>query len=229
MKVLPSVLLLSATWLAACTDTPTAPNDVDAAGALLAAKAAPARDSVLLGVTVADGPYQIQSDGLGEYLNGSAGMGAVIDMYGNLQISPFNATASSPPQRRLNVTYPAGQSWTFPTQWNFKIKSNTTNNGNPRIQDMAIGAALCYNVTIAHRTQAVQYVDSFNPAAYPSSSYALITRTSATTWTMTSNGPGCGAADVAWVTGTDLTVKRGGSFTVGAVPQAFSITLRALP
>jgi hypothetical protein len=199
---------------------------------LMAAKAKPATDVVLLAMTVADdNSHEIRSDGLGEYQNGVDGMTVMIDQFGNLQISPANANGTAAPLRRLNVIYPPGQAWTFPNQWNFKIKSNKTNNANPRIQDMTVGMSGCYNVTIAHRTQSIAYEDAFNPAAQSVSSYVLINRTSPTTWIMNSHGVSstglnCGPADMAWVTGTDLTVRRNGGFAVGALSQRFSIQLR---
>ena len=235
MKSLASLLFVSSAVLIACVDpstelAPKASTEVRRFG-----KTGPLADSVRLAMRVTDlSTYQVQSDGLGEYLHGIAGMVVLIDATGNLQITPANATGTLPPVRRLNVSYASGLRWTFPKQVNFKIKSNKTNNGNPRIQDMAVGSALCFNVTIAHRDDAVQFVDTFNPAAYPSSSYALVTRISSTAWTVESRGVAtggfaCGAPDTAWVTWTDLLAKRGGSFTVGAEAQAFHIDLRALP
>jgi hypothetical protein len=221
--------------MAGCVSSDAAPTAVDVIpGAVLAAKGGPPpQDSVLLAMTVSDdGALQIGSDGLGEYVNGTSGMAMMIDFSGNLQITPLNANSSTPPERRLDIRYPAGLVHTYPNQWNFKIKSNRTNNGNPRIQDMTVGASLCYNVTIAHRDQQVSYVNTFN-AGFPGASYALITRTSATTWSMSSGGVAstgldCGADNVAQVTGADLTVKRG-DFTVGPVSLPFSIALRSLP
>lgn len=235
MKSLVVLLILSSSGLVACVDTSTAVSTTDAPVAARFGKGAPAADSVRLAMQVADGSsYRIQSDGLGEYVNGVSGMNAVIDATGNLQITPANATGSQRAERRLNISYASGQRSTFEQQLNFKIKSNRTNNGNPRLQDMTVGSALCYNVTIAHRDSAVQFVGSYNPAAYPSSSYALVTRTGSATWTVQSHGTAitglaCGAPDTAWVTGTNLLVKRGGDFTVGSESQAFRFDLRALP
>jgi hypothetical protein len=194
----------------------------------------PPQDSVRLAMTVSDDPaLQVGSDSLGDYIDGASGMRAIIDPFGNLQITPTNANNSTPPQRRLDVRYPAGLVHTFPDQWNFKILSNRVNNGNPRLQDMTVGASLCYNFTIAHRTQQIAYVDAFNVAVDAGVSYALITRTSATTWSMTSGGTAttgldCGVDNVMYLTGTDLTVKKG-DFTVGLASLPFSITLQALP
>ena len=44
-----------------------------------------------IGVTMNDSAvYRIHSDGQGEYVNGTQGMLAVIDQFGNLQITPNN-------------------------------------------------------------------------------------------------------------------------------------------
>jgi hypothetical protein len=226
----PTALVL----LASCGSPDTMPTESRAVpSSALAAKGAP-QDSVRLGMTVSDDiALQIGSDGLGEYVNGASGMMVLIDVSGNLQISPNNANGSTPPERRLDVRYPAGLVYTYPTQKNFKFKSSRVNNGNPRIQDMAVGAALCYSVTLAHQNGQVQYENDYNVAVDPGATYALVTRTSATTWSVVSGGVAstgldCGVDNMTFVKGTDLTVKKGG-FAVGLVSLPFSITLRALP
>jgi len=189
-------------------------------------------------MTVSDDPaFQVGSDLKGDYFDGADGMRAIIDQYGNLQITPLNANNSTPPQRRLDVRYPVdsrGLVHTFPNQWNFKILSNRVNNGNPRIQDMTVGTSLCYNFTIAHRTLQTAYVDAFNVALDAGASYALVTRTDANTWVITSGGTAttgldCGVDNMMYLSGTDLTVKNHGDFTVGLVSLPFSITLRVYP
>jgi hypothetical protein len=222
--------------LAGCTWQDGVPSEPPTTRPLISAGngGAPPKDVVGLGMTVSDDPgFRIGSDGLGEYVNGVGGMQATVDAYGNLQISPSNATSSTPPTRRLDVRHADGLVYTYPNQWNFKIKSNRTNNANPRIQDMAVGAALCYNVTIGHRTQAIAFESDFNRAISAGATYALITRTGPASWTMTSGGVAttgldCGVDDIAFLKGTDLTVKRG-AFTIGLVNLPFSITLRSLP
>ena len=222
------LLFASCSWLDA---TPTNPHIRPAASAAKAAPPPP--DSVLLGMTLNDSAvFQIGSDGLGEYVDGASGMMVQIDVWGNLQISPNNANSSSPPARRLDVRYPGGLVHTYPAQWNFKFKSNRTNNTNPRIQDMTVGAALCYNVTLAHQNQQVAYENDFN--GLPGSTYALITRTSATTWSaiskgVASTGLNCGVDDTTVVKSTNLTVKNSKAVTVGPVSLPFSLTLRVLP
>jgi hypothetical protein len=181
-------------------------------------------------MTVSDDPaYQVGSDGLHDYIDGADGMRAIIDQYGNLQITPLNANNSTAPLRRLAVRYLDSLAYALPDQWNFKILSNRVNNGNPRIQDMTVGTSLCYNFTIAHRTLRRSYVDAFNVALDSRVSYALVTRTDPSTWTIASAGAACGVDNMTYVTGTDLTVKKNGDFTVGPVSLPFSITLRVYP
>ena len=156
--------------LASCVSPDVAPTESRVIGleAWAAKGGPPPRDSVRLVVTVSDDPaFQVGSDGFHEYIDGASGMRAIIDQFGNLQITPTNANNSTPPQRRLDVRYPPERTdlvHTFPDQWNFKILSNRVNNENPRIQDMTVSASLCYNVTIAHRTQQVSYANAFNVA-----------------------------------------------------------------
>ena len=225
--------------MASCVSPDSAPTDpaVIKSHVWAAKGGPPPSDSVRLEMTVNDDTtFQVGSDGVGPYTDGELGMRVIIDAPGNLQITPMNGDASTPPQRRLDVRYPEERTdlgHTFPDQWNFKILSNRVNNGNPRIQDMTIGTSLCYNVAIAHRNQQVSYANYFNVALEAGASYALITRTSAATWSVTSGGTAstgldCGVDNMAYVTGTDLTVRRGGDFTVGLVTLPFSIALRSL-
>ena len=183
-----------------------------------------------------DAAFQVRSDSLGKYSDGVSGMRVIIDAPGTLQITPMNGNGSTPPVRRLDVRYPdsAGLVHTFPDQWNFKILSNRVNNGNPRVQDMSVGDSLCYNVAIAHRNQQVSYVNYFNVALNAGVSYALITRITPAKWSVKSGGVAstgldCGVDNISHMTGSDLTVKHGGDFTIGPMPLAFSITLEAKP
>ena len=226
--------------IASCASPDTAPTDPTVIKPhVWAAKGGPPpQDSVRLAMTVSDDPtLQVGSDGLHEYIDGTDGMRAIIDQYGNLQITPMNANNSTPPLRRLDVRYPPERTdlgYPLADQWNFKILSNRVNNGNPRMQDMTFPSSLCYNFTIAHRTLQRSYVDAFNVALDARVSYALVTRTDAATWIVTSGGVAstgldCGVDNTTYVTWTDLTVKKNGDFTVGPLSLPFSITLRALP
>ncbi len=196
-----------------------------------------------LAVTVEDqgplSPYKIQSDGLGEYVDGFQGMMAEIDGSGNLQISPNNLSSPTPPQRTLRFDYgaPVDPLNTYRPnesgQWNFKIKTNKTNNGNPAIQDLGINgnpAAGCYNTTIAHATTTTQFQDDFNPAAQAQSTYVYITRTSVSpaTWTMVTNGPCQLNPNAAGVSSQDRITKHAPLVLRGYYNQQFSIRFRGL-
>lgn len=234
---LPAAILLFAGCAGGGLDlTPTGPASVP----ISLAKAAP---STPIAVTVEDqgpsGAYRIQSDGLGEYLNGLQGMQSEIDGFGNLQITPNNLNASTAPQRTLTFDYnsPADPLNTYRpdngVQWNFKIKSNKVNNGNPGIQDLGVNgnpASGCYNVTIAHATVTTQYTDEFNPAARPLSTYVYITRTaiSPATWTMVSDGPCVVNPSWSGLISLDRIGKNPTGVFRGYYNLRFSIRLRAL-
>lgn len=217
------------------TTTPTAPS-------FAAGGKPPAATSTPLAVTVEDlgplGPYRIQSDGLGDYVNGVQAMMAEVDPFGNLQISPNNLTSATPPQRTLRFDYtaPVDPLNTYrPSasgQWNFKIKTNKTNNGNPRIQDLGMNgnpASGCYNTTIAHATTTTTYQDDFNPATDPQATYVYITRTSVApaTWTMVSDGPCLVNPNRAAVRSQDRVARKAPLVFRGYYDQQFSIRLRA--
>lgn len=77
-------------------------------------------------------------------------------------------------------------------------------------------------------------MDAVNVALDAGASYALVARTDATTWVITSGGAAttgldCGVDNVMYLSGTDITVRNHGDFTVGPVSLPFSITLRAYP
>jgi len=230
-----SLAISAALLLAACGETDralTAPADGTAGPSL--AKAAPAT-STPLAVTVADGgTYKIQSDGLGEYVNGVQGMQAEIDGSGNLQITPNNLNAITAPRRTLRFDYtaPVSPLNTYRPnesgQWNFKIKTNRTNNGNPRIQDLALNASGCYNTTIAHSTTITSFQDDFNLATFPQGTYVYITRTSATTWSMVSNGSCLLNANAAGLQSQDRVAKNAPLIFRGYYDQQLSISFRAI-
>ena len=180
------------------------------------------------------GPYRIQSDGLGEYVNGLQGMLAEFDDPGNLQFSPENGRSTTPPQRTLALDYsaPTDPLNTYrpnPTgQWNFKIK--TGNAGKPRIQDLGVNGnpvSECYATTVAHADRITSQVVRFN--ATPSAN-AYITRTSVSpaTWTMVSDGPCTGNANWGGLTSQDLIAKNAPFIFRGYYSLQFSLLLRGL-
>jgi hypothetical protein len=197
------------------------------------------QDPVPIGVTVEDagvlGPYRIQSDGRGEYLNGMQGMQAEIDQFGNLQISPNNGQATTPAQRQLTFDFsvPADPLNLYRPdvtgQTNFKILSNDY--GNPRIQDLGVSgnpASACYRVTFAFRNATTHHQIDYNTGINAQAAFVLITRTSASTWTVVSDGP-CGA-NPGWgfVRSQDLVRKNAPLVQRGNYVMTFSIRLRTL-
>ncbi len=236
----PRLLTFSvALLLAACGGPATAPEETVASTESPSLAKAPPAASTPLVVTVEDtgpqGAYRIQSDGLGDYVHGSLGMTAEIDQYGNLQISPNNLSAPTPPQRTLRFDYsaPADPLNAYRPeatgQWNFKIKSNRTNNGNPRIQDLGLNASGCYNVTIAHATATTTYQENFNPVLDPQSTYGYITRTglSPATWTMVADGPCAGTPNWSGLWSQDRIARKAPNIFRGYYNRNFSIRLRA--
>ena len=194
--------------------------------------------AIPIAVTVDDadlaGPYRIQSDGLGEYVNGQAGMSAIIDDVGNLQITPQNGDGTTPAERRLvfDFSQPAIPSNTYRPdvsgQINFKIGSI---GAGPRIQDLGMNGnpvAGCYLVWFAFRNLTTHHRIWFNTSIDAGATLAYITRMSASTWTMVSDGP-CGA-NASWgaVQSQDLTRKNAPLVFRGDYVMRFSVRFRTL-
>jgi hypothetical protein len=162
-------------------------------------------------------------------------MQAVIDATGGLQISPNNANSTTPPQRMLGFDYSTPVDPLNPYhpsvsgQWNFKIKANRIGTANPRIQDLAVDASGCYNASFYHWTSTTAFQDDFNLAIDPQTTYAHITRTSPSSWTMVSNGPCLLNANVARLRSLDRLAKNAPWVSRGLYNQQFSISFRALP
>jgi len=181
------------------------------------------------------GVYRIHSDGRGEYINGMQGMVAVIDQFGNLQISPNNGQGTTPAQRQLTFDFsvPADPLNTYRPdvsgQINFKILS--IDYDNPRIQDLGVSgnpSSACYRVTVAFRNLVTANQIDFSTAINAQATYVLITRTGASTWTVVSNGP-CGTNPASGaVQSGDLTRKNAPSVPRGIYIMPFSIQIRAL-
>lgn len=233
----------AALLLGACAGTdsaPTSPSDLRLTtamtGAAAPSKITPTPIAVQVEDTGPSGAYRIQSDGLGEYVNGLQGMTAEIDPYGNLQITPATANSTTPPQRTLKFDFsaPTDPLNTYRPdesgQRNFKIKTNAF--GNPRIQDLGLSGnpvSACYNATIAHENTTTHHRAIFNPASDPSSTRAYITRTSISpaTWTMVSDGPCVLNANLAGVWSQDLFRKNAPLIFRGYYHLQFSIQFRA--
>ena len=225
-----------------CSDHPTAFLEPSQA---LPANGRP-QPAIPLVVTV-EATANLASDGItavgyaaGEYVDGVQGMVAQLDDPGNVQFTPLNGNSTAPPLRTLAISY--GTQLTFPTgayipntsgQHNFKIL--TGNAGKPRIQDLGVGVAPlteCYATTIAVAsggvaTPSVDLRTVFNSAVVgPGPTFARITRTSATEWTMVSDGGCTGTANVAAVSSQDLTLKRQPLVFRGNYVVQFSLRLR---
>ena len=88
-----------------------------------------------------------------------------------------------------------------------------TTSANPRIQDLAVNAPECVSATIATESggaanPTVHHRAVFNVASAPGSTYARVTRTSSTAWTMVCDGSCAGTANIAGVWSQNLTVKK---------------------
>jgi hypothetical protein len=185
----------------------------------------------------------------GEYVSGVSGMDAEFDDSGNLQFSPRNGNATTPPLRTVAQLF--GAQLTFPTgvydanahvadQHNFTILTRGLN-GNPRIQDLADGATGCYPLTIAtgngllaDGSVAYNHRVEYNPAlstGSPATSFVRVTRTgtgTATVWTLASDGTCGGPADVAAVRSEDWSVKHPALTYRGQFTYSVMLTARPL-
>ncbi len=123
-------------------------------------------------------------------------MTAFIDQFGNLQISPNNGQATTPAQRSLvfDFSVPADPLNTYRPdvsgQTNFKILTNNVGlpeDSGPRGEWHSVFGVLSPDVLVPERYDALSSVD-FNTSINAQAAFVLITRTSASTWTVV---PGC--------------------------------------
>lgn len=231
---MPAIALSAMLLLAACDDTASAPT---APGA----QAAKGGASTPLGMTVQDqgpsGAYRIYGDGKGEYVNGVDGIGAVIDTYGNLEIGPTAVSTSQVRTLKFDFSAPADPSNTYrpdeslpQQQWKIKTNPNVVA-GTPKITDLGVNgnpASGCYGSTIAHQNGVTHHRVIWNTASDPQSTNVYITRTSATTWTVVSNGPCAGNPDWGAVYSMDLTRKNAPLVYRGLYNLRFALALRSL-
>jgi len=233
-----------AVLLSACQAAPTAPTEMELTPLFAASGKGggpPKEQPVSLRMTVLgsgpSGSYHIRGDGQGAYVDGQQGMLVQIDVSGNLQISPANAQSSSPPERTLTFDFsaPVDPTNTYSPdesgQWNWKIK--TGNYQNYRIQDLGVNGnpvSACFSSTIAHNNQVLHHRAIFNPASDPSSTLVYVTRTSVSppAWTVISDGPCIGSANVAGVWSQDLVAKRAPLVFRGYFDQGLSLLLEGL-
>lgn len=184
--------------------------------------------------------YRIRSDGQGAYVNGADGMTAEIDAYGNLLISPLNGGSATPAARSLTFDYSVhldGGTYVINDvgQINFKILSNKVNNGNPGIDQLAVGSnpvSGCYNMTFAHGSPTTSFRSIFNVASNAASTYIRVTRTNPgvhpAVWSLVTNG-GCQSVPNSAAVTTQEQVKGNPPLVFrGYYDQSFVITLTEL-
>jgi len=223
--------------LAACNDPASAPL-ADIPAPVLSKAAQP----TLLAVTVVDAdalgvPYKIQSDGLGEYVNGMQTMTSEIDASGNLQFGPAFSTALAR-KLRFNFSAPVDPlnsyrpDETGQQEWKIKTNPNVVS-GTPAINALGVNgnpAAGCYGSTASHQNSGTRYPIIYNTASDPQSVNVYITRTSISpaTWTMVTNGPCAGTANQGALYSQIVTNKNAPMVFRGYYNLSFSLRLRAL-
>jgi hypothetical protein len=228
-----SLLVLAASLsLAACNDPASGP--LASTGPMPSAtKAAPVTP---LGVTVLDTndlglAYKIQSDGLGEYVNGVQTITAEIDGSGNLQIGP---TLSSTLARTLRFDFSAPvdplngyRPDTGQQQWRITTNPNVVP-GTPAINSLTVGGSGCYGMAVSHQNAGTQYPIFYNTASDAQSVNVYITRTTISTWTVVTNGPCGGTANDGALYSQSLAKGNQPRVFRGYYTLTFSLRLRAL-
>jgi hypothetical protein len=224
--------------LAACNDPASAPLAPDKPAPVLSKAAQP----TLLAVTVEDAnalgvAYRIQSDGLGEYVNGQQTLTAEIDGSGNLQFGPvfssalarrlrFNFSAPTDPLNSYRPDESGQQEWKIKTNPNIVPGTPAINalgvNGNP--------VSGCYGSTASHQNAGTRYPIIYNTVSDPQSVNVYITRTSISpaTWTMITNGPCAGTAHQGALYSQIVSNKNSPMVFRGYYTLSFSLRLRAL-
>ncbi|MFN0182150.1 MAG: hypothetical protein ACKVZ0_25375 [Gemmatimonadales bacterium] len=196
--------------------------------------AKPPSSDVLLSVSVSDAGTRIRSDGLGNYVNGVNGVAAYLDGPGNLNF------VTVPGPRTVVIDYSVqltGVPYT-PVAPVGGITIRTLLNGvnsptpQPRLQDLSVGSHGCYPMSVGYGTpqpnptrqvRILFHRDSENTPTTPTS-FVRVSRTSATTWTVTSSG--CGSNDdVGGVADLDLTVRKAPWVQRGYYSLPLSMTL----
>jgi hypothetical protein len=200
--------------------------------------------AIPLAVTVIDqdvtGTYRVLSDGLGDYVNGTQGLTAVIDGSGNLVFGPTSPGSTS---RKLRFDFSAptdplnGYRPDTSGEIGFSIKSNPNlvdGTRSPLIGDLGVNgvpASACYSITISYRTATTGYLVVMNRASMPQSTQAYITRTSISpaVWSLVSDGQCLGNPNWAGVQSQDLTTKKTSPLVFqGYFDMRLSIVLRGL-
>jgi hypothetical protein len=137
------------------------------------------------------GTDMVTSDSVGSYVNGVAGVSAVINGIGNLIVDSNTASGTAVRTFKFNFSSPTADN-TSPISPNSLQPLDgatiaTRIIGIP-MQNMVIGTYQCVELAFGFREGTLQYTLAFITArAYPGdevtgTSYALVTRTSADTW-----------------------------------------------
>jgi len=182
---------------------------------------------VPLRLSINDIGNKITSDGGGDYVNGSQNMKVVFDQYGNL-IFDNRKSQGKPAQRvyQTNLDNPLqviiDPGFTNGTgNYMATTKSNQFSSFTP-IQNMTVGASQCITF---HGGAGQNFVFSFHGGNEDNSasptSFAVITRNSATEWTMT---PGSCSISA----NTDVAALRLSGTLYGYYHMPFSFTLTKL-
>jgi hypothetical protein len=231
------IAALAGLFLSACHDTTAVTRSADN----LSVRATKGVQPTSLIVTVDDqspsGPYRIQSDGLGDYVDGVQTIFAQIDEFGNLEFGPRPAQASLARTLRFDFSAPADPNNTYrPDEsgqqlWKIKTNPNVVP-GTPRITDLGVNGnpvSACYGSTVAHQNAAISYRAIFNTASDPQGTNVFITRTSVSpaAWTMISSGPCGGTANRAALYSDPLADKHPVIVFRGYYDLSFSLRLRA--
>ena len=234
-----SFLALAALLIpAACNDPVSGPLALSDPMPVLSKAAQP----TLLGVIVQDASslgdaYRIQSDGLGEYVNGEQTVTAEIDAFGNLQFGPALSSALAR-RLRFNFSAPVDPLNTYrpdesgQQEWKIKTNPNVVP-GTPAINSLGVNGnpvSGCYGSTVSHQNAGTRYPIIYNTASDAQSINVYITRTSISpaTWSVVTNGPCAGTVDQGALYSQIVTNKNAPMVFRGYYNLSFSLRLRAL-
>lgn len=199
--------------LAACgaeTPDPTSPAGLADGGPALAKPVA----AIPLVVTVTG--TGIQSDGLGDYVDGEQTVLAQIDANGNFRLNA-DAVAGG---RTLVLDFSAqatGASYTVNTAGMTGFQILTQQNTTPapgRIDNLLVGVATCYPLSLGFRDATTHHRALYHSTqennAGTQSEYVTVTRIDADTWTLVSGGICPGTPNWAGVWSQDLSTRKAG-------------------
>lgn len=239
MRITPMILIAA---LGACTDQvgPTSPRINAGSSAVAFAKSAgTGLGKVRLRITVSDyapggAAYAIQSDGRGDYVDGSQSVLAFISTAGVLQFDTFYGNGARSAVRSLrwnfndpvdpNNAYRPTPSTSYTYHWAMKSTpiplQNLGINGNPSSVCTTLGGSFSNGTT----TWRFNFHTGFEDNAQSPTAYLVVTRTSISpaVWTMTPVGSCSPNSNVGALRSDD------GSFLYGHYYWPFFFTMRQL-